>query len=151
MDLKSVLACLKSNVSMDTAAEAIVIRCCVFASDRRLLVAVFMLFWRLNPRSAATLDTGITSATSASALKSGNISPSEVMSSRQEPLNEGFPDPASTLFIGRKSLCMRSFSTSGAAAPRGDPYWAQTRSNASSPWVFNALSAVGSARRWARP
>jgi len=59
-----------------------------FSSDRRLLMAVLMLFWRLNLQSAATLETGITSATFAKDLKLGNISPSEVIRSRQDSLNE---------------------------------------------------------------
>ncbi|MED6250184.1 hypothetical protein ATANTOWER_026413 [Ataeniobius toweri] len=39
---------------------------------------------RLNLRFATTLETGITSATSAKVSKSGNISPIEVIRSRQD-------------------------------------------------------------------
>ena len=112
-------ACAQSNSSSEVSAEAIVIKFCTFASDRRLLMAVLKLFWRLNPRSAATLETGITSASSAKVLKSGNISPSEVMRSLQDSLNKGFPDPESTRFTGRISRSMRSLCTGGSAAPRG--------------------------------
>ncbi len=66
-------------------------------------------------RSAATLEIGITSASSAKVLKSGDISPREVIRSLQDSLNWGFPDPASTRFTGRKFL------PSGAAAPRCAP------------------------------
>ncbi len=48
-----------TKASSVIAAEAIVIRFCVFLSDRRLLIAVLILFWKLKLRSAATLDTGI--------------------------------------------------------------------------------------------
>ncbi|MEQ2231280.1 hypothetical protein ILYODFUR_037954 [Ilyodon furcidens] len=75
-----------------------------FSSDRRLLVAVSMLFWRLNLCSAATLETGVTSTTAAKVLKSGNISPFEVIRSMLDSLNEVFPDPASAHFIGKKQL-----------------------------------------------
>lgn len=40
------------------SAEMIVIRFYVFALDRRLLMAGLLLFWRLNQRSAAMLETG---------------------------------------------------------------------------------------------
>ncbi len=60
-------------------------------------------------RSAATLETEITSTTSAKVLKSGNRG------------MVGFPDPASTHFSGRKSRNMSSFCTSGTAAPLCDP------------------------------
>lgn len=42
----------------------VLVSCWTFASVR-LLMVVLMLFWKLNPRSAATLCTGITSSTSA--------------------------------------------------------------------------------------
>jgi len=43
----------------ETDAEATVIKFSIFASERRLLVTVLILFWRLKPRSAATLETGL--------------------------------------------------------------------------------------------
>lgn len=57
-----------------------------------------ILFWRLKSCSAATLHTEMTTATFVSALKSGNISPCEVMSSLHGSLKDKFPDPARTHF-----------------------------------------------------
>ncbi|MEQ2238063.1 hypothetical protein ILYODFUR_029511 [Ilyodon furcidens] len=56
--------------------------------------SVLLLLWR---HSAPTLETRITSATSAKPLKTGNISPIEVFRSQQDSQNKGFSDMASTL------------------------------------------------------